>query len=283
MAKKRNKKYIPILIMVLIFIVSFSATIAIGKLYNAGTTLPFEGTVNISSDTVSIPTTDTTTDTVSDTEDISSDVSSDNEEYIETASIPDDEQPEELTLSLSKAEISYNDIKGTQLIVVSTRSVYATIECWEKQSTGEWKLIHTFNDGFIGYWGISYTPGPSDKFTPAGLFDIGDAFGFEDSIDTKLDYFKIEENSYWVTDTLSSKYNTYVVDPESTDWNTAISMDDDNSHRYGAVIKETGAMAGVFLCCGSQCTDRDIVLPEENLIEILKWLNKAGRPQILIY
>lgn len=283
MAKKRNKKYIPILIMVLIFIVSYSATIAVGKLYNTGTNLPFEGTVNINSDTVSIPTNDTTTDITSNTEDTASDAVSDTDEFIETASIPDEEQPEELTYSLSKGEINYSDIKGTQLIVVSTRSVYATLECWEKQATGEWKLIHTFSDGFIGYWGISYTAAQNDKFTPAGFFDIGDAFGFEDSIDTRLDYFKIEDNSYWVTDKNSEKYDTYVVNPESTDWNTAISMADDNSHRYGAVINNTGDIAGVFLCCGAECTDRDIVLPEENLKEILKWLNKAGKPQILIY
>ncbi len=290
MAKRKKSKYFLVYVMIAIFLASFTVTVGVGKILDGNGKIPTGTIDNISSSnslpdvssnlTSSVASSDATTDSSSESDSVESDT-----EVTEppvTSSIPDSEQPAELTEMLTSGGISYSDIKGTQIVIASTRSVYSDVYCYEKQPSGEWKQIYSYDDGFIGYWGVAPDPGQNDKFTPAGFFDIGDAFGMEKSLDTKLDYFQLESNSYWVTDKNSSSYNKYVVESNG-DWDSAVSMYDESAYKYGAVIKTTGNMVGVFLCCGDECTSRDLALSEDNVKEILLWLDKTKLPQILIY
>lgn len=65
-------------------------------------------------------------------------------------------------------------------------------------------------DGFIGKNGLGKER-EGDLKTPIGLYDIGIAFGTENNITTKLDYYKLDENMYWVCDP-NSKYYNQIVD-----------------------------------------------------------------------
>ncbi|MCR5636068.1 MAG: hypothetical protein K6F76_02655 [Clostridiales bacterium] len=287
MAAKRRNKYFLVYIMIIVFLVSFFATVGIGKLLDPQKT---PAVYSDSEDASVVSYTFTQSDTESDTQtDALSDSDFDNTESdtVDTESdtqgnqIPDDQQPEQLTQMLKDGGVKYSDIKGKQLILVSTNSVYANVYCYEKQSNGEWKEKYNYSDGYIGYWGVAASPAQNSQNTPSGLFGIGEAFGFGESVDTKLDYFEIKTDTYWVTDKNSDKYNTHVEGNDGS-WSGAVSMYDE-AYTYGAVIENTGSVAGVFLCCGTECTSRDVAMSEEHIKEVLSWLDKSCSPQILIY
>ena len=289
--KKKKNKYKPIYIMIAIFLISFIATVCIGKIVSKDTSnenvLPAfssqtssdSGVLSASSDS------DKNSDNSSITTDNSNNASSDSKSSDTVVSIttaPESEQPQELTEMLSQSGRTYSDISASQLVIANTQSVYAKIYCYEKQENGVWVEKYSYSDGFIGYWGLSSNAAQNDKFTQSGLFKLGIAFGFDESMETGLDYTQIDQNSYWVTDKNSSYYNTLINDSLVSDFNSAVSMYEE-SYACGVEIKDMGNLAGVFLCCGDECTDRDIALSKEHLSEMISWLDKKFAPQLLVY
>ncbi len=232
MAAKRRNKYFLVYIMIIVFLVSFFATVGIGKLFDPQKA----SVVYTDSDDTSVVSyiaaqsdieSELQTDTLSDSDSDNTESDTVNTESdTQGSQIPDSEQPEQLTQMLKDGGVKYSDIKGRQLILVSTNSVYASVYCYEKQSNGEWKEKYNYSDGYIGYWGVAASPAQNSQNTPSGLFGIGEAFGFSESVDTKLDYFEIKTDTYWVTDKNSDKYNTHVEGNDGS-WSGAVSMYDE--------------------------------------------------------
>src|SRR5438270_6411798 len=74
------------------------------------------------------------------------------------------------------------------------------LTAWEY--SGVWKAVHGPMPCTIGKNGFA-APGEKkegDGRTPSGVYKIGMAFGYERSIDTKLDYKGVAPDDFWVDD-----------------------------------------------------------------------------------
>ncbi len=78
-----------------------------------------------------------------------------------------------------------------------------------KKDDGKWTQQFT-TDGDNGSKGITYHKKEGDGKTPAGLFSFTQAFGMKSDPGAILPYQQITEHDYWVDDTDSPYYNTWV-------------------------------------------------------------------------
>lgn len=97
------------------------------------------------------------------------------------------------------------DLEDTEDIENSKTKVYMC-----EKVNNKWITIMETN-GFIGKNGLGKER-EGDLKTPIGLYEIGIAFGTADieQIDTKLDYYKLNENMYWICDSNSKYYNQFI-------------------------------------------------------------------------
>ena len=165
-----------------------------------------------------------------------------------------------------------------QIIIVRTneRKLYY----YEKENK-HWNFILK-TKAYIGINGVSINKREGDGKTPLGIYKIGSSFGINDKINTKLDYFNINEKLYWVTDSNSLYYNELVnIDDVVKDWKSAEHLIEyPKQYEYAIVIKyntkkkkEKGS--AIFLHCDiEKDTAGCIAISKENMIELLKRLNK---------
>ena len=79
-------------------------------------------------------------------------------------------------------------------------------------------VVLTYKDiqtkAVIGKNGITENKKEGDMKTPLGTFDLGISIGTYENVDTKLEYFKINEDLHWVDDSKSKFYNQMVNEKE---------------------------------------------------------------------
>lgn len=191
------------------------------------------------------------------------------------------------------------------VVVVSPRDnqVAAVLYRFERQGKN-WRQIgeeHPVNLGKKGLaWGRglhSAKPGlqkkEGDQRTPAGIFRFGAAFGYAEAgtLPLKLPYVPITETQICVEDSHSSHYNQLVDAAEVTqDWVARESMlRTDEQYKWGIFVNqnlppepESGSCIFFHLWRkpGSGtlgCT----AMAEENLINLMQWLNPEAKPLLL--
>ncbi|TKC16188.1 SH3 domain-containing protein [Robertmurraya kyonggiensis] len=175
-----------------------------------------------------------------------------------------------------------------QLILVTTNgtsSRNATIQTFEKDGNGKWKRVMNVT-GFIGKNGFGKTK-EGDGKSPIGKFTIGTAFGQKGSPGTKLPWRNITSDDVWVDDPESSLYNTWQSRSATQgQWTSA----EDMTHRlyvYGFVINYNTARtpykgSAIFFHTGSSYTLGCVATSQSNVVSILKWLDPAKNPTIIM-
>ncbi|NCF70967.1 MAG: hypothetical protein GWP59_04615 [Chlamydiales bacterium] len=196
-----------------------------------------------------------------------------------------------------------------QVIVVTSdnwESNQASIECFEKKS-GKWKSVLGPFKGSLGKNGMAWgrgihkaiVDGPQkvegDYKTPAGIFEIGTAFGHTNRkylSHIKLNYFEIAPESEAVDDPNSIYYNRIVNLSElpEKDWNQSEKMGEIAvyhrgffiHHNYDLPLPELGS--AIFFHLWSKkgsptagctaCSFQDLEL-------VLNWLDKRKSPLII--
>lgn len=199
--------------------------------------------------------------------------------------------PHEVSDAMAEISISTESIGDCeQLLMVTTDGSSAKITEYEVNTLGNWECINLIVDGYIGSCGATQTKTEGDKKTPMGLFELGIAFGNEEKPDTKLSYRQIDQDSYWVDDSTSEKYNTWVEGTDNRDWNSAEHLSDyQNAYALAIVIEYNtnpvipNAGSAIFLHCGLSPTAGCVSVSHDNMLEILKWLNPSKNPMILIH
>lgn len=193
--------------------------------------------------------------------------------------------------SVPCASLSFEYIGFSQLVHAVSDYSSVKICCYDRAADGVWRLNEHIGiaAGFAGRNGVSRFKREGDGSTPAGLFRLGCAFGSSEKPETKMTYRKISADSYWVDDSRSRFYNTWVEGAENVDWRSAEHLGDyPGEYAYAVVIEyntsETIPDKGsaVFLHCGNRPTSGCIALPEARLLQILKWLDPEKTPGILI-
>lgn len=182
-------------------------------------------------------------------------------------------------------------LQRSQRLTVSAYGSAAKIRCLEKSRRGGWKAVKKLGDikGFVGRNGITDNKIELDGYTPGGLFRLGGAFGIRQKPDTKMPYRQVTQDSWWVDDPKSAYYNQWVEAPCAYGWSSAehlIDFPDDYAYavivEYNTAAVAPGKGSAIFLHCGAHSTSGCIAVKEEDLLNILKWLDPAGNPEILI-
>lgn len=191
---------------------------------------------------------------------------------------------------LSDIGVEAQDFDFEQLIVVRSSGTAAQISFFEK-SEEVWECSDEINsvEGFVGAQGVNSQVSEYTQFTPSGLYPLGTAFGICDNPGTKMDYFKVTENSYWVDDPNSRYYNQHVEGTANADWQSAEHLIDCNpAYRYAIfieyntnpVIPEKGS--AFFVHVGYEPTAGCVSMSENSMINLLRWLKPSKSPHIML-
>jgi D-alanyl-D-alanine dipeptidase len=129
-----------------------------------------------------------------------------------------------------------------------------------------------------------------DNRSPMGIFKLGMAFGFDknNTVSKNMDYLAINQNTVCVDDSNSSYYNR-VIDSSSVrdpDWQSKEDMSKIPFYQYGAMVeynnsREPQAGSCIFMHIwetSATGTAGCIAMEEENLKEVLAWLDKKYNP-----
>lgn len=207
-----------------------------------------------------------------------------------TTRLIDETLPNELVEISESSGYDISQFDFNQLITVDSNGVFAKISFYEKTKYG-WKFAKNLTtvNGFVGSQGVSSEASEYASFTPKGLYSIGTGFGICDNPGTKLDYFKVTYDSYWVDDVNSKFYNQHVEGKNSADWDSAEHLIDCKpEYNYAAFIEYNvnpvvaGKGSAFFLHVGYEPTAGCIAIDESTMITAMRWLNKEEMPHILI-
>lgn len=139
-----------------------------------------------------------------------------------------------------------------------------------------------------------------DDRVPTGIFKIGTTFGYERKIRTRMPYKQATDLDFWIDDSNSEKYNTWVRIPHKGDVprdsaGRIISHERmkrrDHLYHYGFVVDYNtdpvvrGKGSAIFfhweLTAGAP-TFGCIATSRDNLVAILKWLDPDKMPVVVL-
>lgn len=199
-------------------------------------------------------------------------------------------QPGQLLRSLEK-RIG----ESSQILLVwniNPASVDVRISLWERKNCG-WQSPFAPLDGVIGRKGFA-PPGEKregDGRTPAGIFPLGTVFGYEPSFPTRMPYRQATGDDLWIDDVRAADYNRWVKRGITQATSFEIMRRDDDLYKYGIVVeynthpvvKGYGSAIFFHLWRGKEIpTAGCIALSADDLIRIMKWLDPARKPLVVM-
>lgn len=191
-----------------------------------------------------------------------------------------------------------------QLLVVTTPGWDATegvLVAYEWQ--GMWRRALEPIPVQIGRTGTAWGAGMHDpKFnrpplkqegdgkSPAGIFPLESLFGYED-LSAKMDYLKVDANTFCVDDPKSKYYNQIVQgDQVVKDWDSAETMRmESDAYKYGIVVgyntrpTEPNGGSCIFYHIGSPggTTAGCTAMSEAQILKLITFLDKSQNPIIV--
>jgi L,D-peptidoglycan transpeptidase YkuD (ErfK/YbiS/YcfS/YnhG family) len=179
---------------------------------------------------------------------------------------------------------------ATQVITVSSSSwstSFATVQAFEKDAAG-WHLVFGPVQAIIGRAGFSSNRTEGDNTTPTGDFHFGTMFGQQPNPGVKFPYRQPDAQSVWVSDSTSPFYNTWQENAALEGEHLASSAYS-VPYAYAAAIDYNTSPAipykgsAIFLHVSTgQATAGCVSIPKANLLEILRWLDPAQSPLIVM-
>lgn len=129
-----------------------------------------------------------------------------------------------------------------------------------------------------------------DNRSPQGLFNLGYAYGYAKTFNTGLDYRQAGDSDIWIDDPGHPEYNTWSTFPtDAASWERM--KRDDHQYKMGIIIeyntqpvlKNRGSAVFMHIWeAPGYGTSACVAMDEENLTQIMKWLNKKHNPKILM-
>ncbi len=201
---------------------------------------------------------------------------------------------------------SYRDLlnNASQAILVTTpnwNSVDGSLQRYEK-ANGKWQQIGERVPIVVAKNGLAWdaqaemhvppVKHEGDGRSPAGVFSIGEAFGFAPSEpDLKLPYRPLTDSIECVDDASSQSYNQIVDRSEMSnpDWNSSEKMRSIDVYKEGLVVNYNvdhipadGSCIFMHIWKGpghgtAGCTAMD----EDKLKEVMSWLDEAKKPVLV--
>jgi L,D-peptidoglycan transpeptidase YkuD (ErfK/YbiS/YcfS/YnhG family) len=193
-------------------------------------------------------------------------------------------------------DIKTNPGEAEQVIVVlagSYGSIRATCTTYEKNN-GNWKMIDE-GKAVTGIKGFSDNRKEGDLTSPTGKYGIPFLFGNADNPGVKLPYRSVQVGDYWVSNKIISEYNVWMHYDGSNPKERLYDYEElwtKPLYKYAAVIdfnygqnKIMGKGSGIFLHIapyGGGGTLGCIGISETQLVKVIKWLDPAKKPVIIM-
>ncbi|MGY3229415.1 L,D-peptidoglycan transpeptidase YkuD (ErfK/YbiS/YcfS/YnhG family) [Luteibacter sp. HA06] len=200
-----------------------------------------------------------------------------------------------------------------QMIVVTTDgwdADHGSLRAYERQGT-TWVPIGTASDVTIGKrgsaWGVGLHPVQHDGLakvegdgrSPAGIFRVGEAFGYADTNGTALPYRGLTASDYCVDVTSSPYYNQLVdakqvgekaVDGATEPMRRDLHFKGDHAYRIGFVIEHNpeghrGAGSCIFAHLWRSPTSPTAgctAMTDETMEKLLAWLDPKKKPVFVL-
>lgn len=192
-----------------------------------------------------------------------------------------------------------------QLLVVSSydfNSTKASLQAYERRE-GAWAMVFTSFSVNLGRSGLAWGKGlyrfrhatdepikqEGDGKSPAGLFTLESFFGYEDR-HFKLPYLQVSPSTLCIDDSASPSYNSILQSQDSTKYRSFEYMKrGDDLYKLGIVVGHNSEA----LIKGGSCifmhiqksedspTSGCTAMQEEQLLQLMKWLDKAHKPLLL--
>jgi len=184
---------------------------------------------------------------------------------------------------------------SSQLLLVrstNATAIDARISAWER-TNGHWQHPFASMDGVIGRKGFAPQgeKREGDGRTPTGIFPLGTVFGYGPSFPTRMPYRQATVDDLWIDDVGADDYNRWVRRGTTQAASFETMRRNDDLYKYGIVVeyntkpvvKGSGSAIFFHLWQGKgNSTAGCIALSEENLIRIMKWLDPAARPLVVM-
>ncbi len=185
------------------------------------------------------------------------------------------------------------DKKVKQAIVVqpsAMTSPAAKLTTWEFKND-RWEAVFKPMEAVLGRNGLAPLgeKREGDGRTPAGIYRLGLAFGYEPSVVTKLFYHQLNEHDFWVEDPSSPQYNRWVVGtPLANSFEKLKRVDD--LYKYAVVIEYNtnpvvpGQGSAIFLHVwrgSDKPTAGCVAVAEEDMVKLLEWLDRFENPVVV--
>lgn len=196
--------------------------------------------------------------------------------------------------------LDFSTGSATQVVTVvgaDTHATTAVLQMWDKVDGG-WVPVGQAATADIGRDGLSASVSEGATATPIGSFTLTQAFGRDSDPGTALPYFQTTPDDWWISEP-GPLYNTHQHCSSGCAFNTSGSGNP-NEHlyyeipyyNYAVVIDYNTANAGpVVQGAGSAfflhvTTGRPtlgcVAIPASALLPLMRWLNPADHPRILI-
>ncbi|HVO65880.1 MAG TPA: L,D-transpeptidase family protein [Syntrophales bacterium] len=212
--------------------------------------------------------------------------------FVACATLRDDRHAQGIDLQNLPANVLG---KSSQVLLVrnmNPASAEVQVLALEKQNN-RWHSPFPILEGVIGRNGFAL-PGEKregDGRTPSGVYHLGTVFGYEASFPTKMSYLQAGFDDIWVDDVNAADYNQWVKIGATNASSFERMRREDDLYKYGIVveyntnpvIKGYGSAIFFHLWKGpGQPTEGCIALSEENLIRVIRWLDPASRPLVIM-
>lgn len=193
-----------------------------------------------------------------------------------------------MRVNASQAETVDKAGKDQMIVVVGTGGSKAVCSFDIRQKDGSFKPVLVTN-ALVGTNGITDKKREGDLCTPAGVYDIGYAFGILKDPRTAILYRQVKSTDYYVDDASSAHYNKWVdiaVTPK--DFNSAEHLIDIcPEYDYALYIDYNdacvkGAGSGIFMHCmgAKNSTSGCVSVPQDVMKKIVQMIKPGARIMI---
>lgn len=130
-----------------------------------------------------------------------------------------------------------------------------------------------------------------DGKTPTGIYELKRAFGYDKSVNTKMNYRQIFDTDIWIDDPKAPDYNQWTKTGETTARSFEILKRNDDQYKYTVVIEYNtapvikGHGSAIFLHvwkAKNKPTAGCVAVSETDMLKILGWLDPEARPVIIL-
>lgn len=170
-------------------------------------------------------------------------------------------------------------------------SIVALVSGWKREDA-RWHLVSDPMTAVIGRNGLAPMgeKREGDGRTPSGVFALRRGFGYDQGVQTGLDYRPVSEKDFWIDAPNSLFYNQWVTGDVPEVSHEVLRRQDD-LYKYAIVIEYNtdpvipGMGSAIFMHVwrgAGQPTAGCVAMPEADLLRLLQWLDMRQNPIVLL-